>query len=96
MLHARQAVDTTLDLLAQDLLTGSVWMDARRAQNPQRNFGPGPTALWGGFRKVVPLPNAKATAIPAESNDAKAAAFLRTTDPAAYYSGAPPPRTASR
>jgi len=96
VLHARQAVDTTLDLLAQDLLTGSVWMDARRAQNPQRNFGPGPTALWGGFRKVVPLPNAKATAIPAESNDAKAAAFLRTTDPAAYYSGAPPPRTASR
>jgi histidine ammonia-lyase len=91
--HARRAVDTTLDLLAQDLLTASVWMDARRAQNPQRNFGPAPTALWGAFRKVVPLTNG--AAIPAESDDARAAAFLRTTDPAAFYSGAPPPRTAS-
>ena len=92
--HARRAVDTTFDLLAQDLLTASVWMDARRAQKPQRNFGPAPTALWVSFRKVVPLPDATATAIPAESDDARAVAFLRTTDPAAFYSGAPPPRTA--
>ncbi len=92
--HARRAVDTTLDLLAQDLLTASVWMDARHAQNPQRNFGPAPTALWGAFRKVVPLTNG--AAIPAESDDARAAAFLRTTDPVAFYSGAPPPRTAQR
>jgi histidine ammonia-lyase len=92
--HARRAVDTTFDLLAQDLLTASVWMDARRAQKPQRNFGPAPTALWVSFRKVVPLPDATATAIPAESDDARAVAFLRTTDPAAFYSGAPPPRSA--
>src|SRR5579863_2643792 len=37
--HARRAVETTLDLLSQDLLTASVWMDARRAQTPQRRFG---------------------------------------------------------
>jgi histidine ammonia-lyase len=91
VLHARRAVDTTLDLLAQDLLTASVWIDARRAQNPQRNFGPAPTALWGAFRKVVPLPNG--ATIPAESPDARAADYLRTTDPASFYSGAPPPRT---
>jgi histidine ammonia-lyase len=91
--HARRAVDTTLDLLAQDLLTGSVWMDARRAQNPQRNFGPGPTALWGAFRKVVPLPNV--ATVPVESDAVRAAAFLRTTDPAAFYTGAPLPRTAT-
>ena len=91
--HARRAVDTTLDLLAQDLLTGSVWMDARRAQNPQRNFGPGPTALWGAFRKVVPLPNV--ATVPVESDSVRAAAFLRTTDPAAFYTGAPMPRTAT-
>ena len=89
VLHARRAVDTTFDLLAQDLLTASVWIDARRAQSPQRNFGPAPTALWGAFRKVVPLPNA--ATIPAESPDARAADYLRTTDPAAFYSGAPPP-----
>ena len=92
--HARRAVDTTFDLLAQDLLTASVWMDARRAEIALRLLRPAPTALWVSFRKVVPLPDATATAIPAESDDARAVAFLRTTDPAAFYSGAPPPRTA--
>jgi histidine ammonia-lyase len=92
--HARRAVDTTFDLLAQDLLTASVWLDARRAQNPQRHFGPGPTALWDAFRKVVPLQSA--AAIPAESADARAGAFLRTADPATFYSGAPPPQSAAQ
>jgi histidine ammonia-lyase len=89
--HARRAVDTTLDLLSQDLLTASVWMDARRAQTPQRQFGPAPTSLWEAFRKIVPLQ--PAAVIPAESEDARAAAFLRTTDPADFYGGAPPPQT---
>jgi histidine ammonia-lyase len=88
--HARQAVDTTLDLLAQDLLTASVWMDARHAQNTQRNFGPAPSALWSAFRKVVPLSNG--ATIPAESDDTRAAVFLRTTDPAGFYAGEPMPR----
>jgi histidine ammonia-lyase len=92
--HARRAVDTTFDLLAQDLLTASVWIDARRAQNPQRHFGPGPTALWDAFRKVVPLQSG--AAIPAESADARAGAFLRTADPATFYSGAPPPQSAAQ
>jgi histidine ammonia-lyase len=89
--HARRAVDTTLDLLSQDLLTASVWMDARRAQTPQRQFGPAPTSLWEAFRKIVPLQ--PAAVIPAESEDARAAAFVRTTDPADFYGGAPPPQT---
>jgi histidine ammonia-lyase len=91
--HARRAVDTTLDLLAQDLLNGSVWMDARHAQNPQRSFGAAPTALWSTFRKAVPLGNA--AAIPAESDDARAAVFLRATDPHTFYAGAPLPRGAA-
>src|SRR5579871_7036600 len=92
--HARRAVETTLDLLSQDLLTASVWMDARRAQTPQRRFGPAPTALWEAFRKVVPLQ--PAAVIPAESEDARAAAFVRTTDPADFYGGAPPPQTSGQ
>jgi histidine ammonia-lyase len=87
--HARRSVDTTLDLLSQDLLTASVWMDARRAQNPQRRFGPAPTALWEAFRKVVPLESP--AAMPGESPDARAAAFVRTSDPASFYAGPPPP-----
>jgi histidine ammonia-lyase len=94
--HARRAVDTTLDLLSQDLLTASVWMDARRAQNPQRHFGPAPTALWEAFRKVVPLQSASAATIPAESDDARAAAFVRTADPATFYTGAPLPQAAAQ
>jgi histidine ammonia-lyase len=92
--HARRTVDTTLDLLAQDLLNASVWMDARRAQNPQRSFGPAPTLLWSTFRKAVPL--ASAATIPAESDDARAAIFLRTTEPDAFYSGAPLPHSATQ
>jgi histidine ammonia-lyase len=87
--HARQAVGTTLDLLGLDLLTASVWVDARKAQDPKRGFGAAPTALLSAFRKVVPLqPPAAATA---ESDENRAALFLHATDPAAFYSGAAPP-----
>jgi histidine ammonia-lyase len=53
--RARQAVDTTFDLLSFDLLEGSLWMDVRKAQDPKRNFGAAPAAVWGAFRQRVPL-----------------------------------------
>ena len=37
--RARQAVDTTFDLLGFDLLEGSLWMDVRKAQDAKRAFG---------------------------------------------------------
>jgi hypothetical protein len=40
--------------------------------------------------EVVPLSNA--ATMPTESDAARAAAFLRTTDPAASYTGAPLPQ----
>jgi histidine ammonia-lyase len=55
MQRARKAVDVSMDLLAQDMLVGSYWMDVRRMQHPDRQFGPGPTAAWTAFRKTVPL-----------------------------------------
>ncbi|HTT01679.1 MAG TPA: aromatic amino acid ammonia-lyase [Steroidobacteraceae bacterium] len=55
VVHARQAVADTLELLADDLLTGTFWMDVRKVQNGGRNFGPAPTAAWQAFRKVVPF-----------------------------------------
>ncbi len=85
VLHAEEAVSTTLDLLALDLLEASFWMDVRSTQNPQRQFGAAPTAVWRALRKEVPLrpdPNI----IAAQSVDATASAFVRSNDPAVFYS----------
>jgi histidine ammonia-lyase len=87
--HARQAVSTTLDLLALDLIEASFWMDVRALQTPGRGFGPGPTAVWTAFRKQVPLrsdPNAPVT----PSTEATASAFVHGTDPTALYPLATP------
>ena len=54
-LRAQTAVEDTLRLLATDLITGTRWLDVRKAQDPSREFGPGPTAVWTAFRKVMPL-----------------------------------------
>jgi histidine ammonia-lyase len=49
------AVDDTFRLLSDDLLNGARWLDVRKAQDPARTFGPGPTAAWVAFRSVMPL-----------------------------------------
>lgn len=55
VMRARQAVDLTTHLLAQDLLVSSNWMEVRKAQDPRRTFGTAPTAALAGLRTVVPL-----------------------------------------
>lgn len=82
--HARQAVATTLDLLSQDLLEASLWIDVRKAQNPARSFGPGPTAVWTAFRRKVPL-HSGWDAGGTESEAAQAATFVHDTDPDQFY-----------
>jgi len=52
--RARRIVDDSLLLLGEDLLTATFWMDIRRAQSPDRNFGRAPTAAWTSFRQMVP------------------------------------------
>jgi histidine ammonia-lyase len=54
-IRAQTAVDDTFRLLAADLLTGTRWLDVRKAQDSTREFGPAPTAAWAAFRKVMPL-----------------------------------------
>jgi len=54
-LRAQTAVDDTFRLLATDLLIGTRWLDVRKTQDAAREFGPGPTAVWQEFRKVMPL-----------------------------------------
>jgi histidine ammonia-lyase len=53
--RAQTVVDDTFRLLVGDLLTGTRWLDVRKQQDASRQFGPGPTAAWEAFRKVVPL-----------------------------------------
>jgi histidine ammonia-lyase len=55
-IRAQTAVDDTFRLLATDLVTGTRWLDVRKKQDPTREFGPGPTAAWTAYRKVMPLP----------------------------------------
>jgi histidine ammonia-lyase len=88
--RARQAVDTTFDLLSFDLLQGSLWMDVRTTQDPKRSFGAAPTAAWSAFRRRVPLRQDSA-AQAAQSMSQAAAEFLRTTPASTFYRGAAPP-----
>jgi histidine ammonia-lyase len=81
--RARQAVDTTFDLLAFDLIQGSLWMDVRKAQDPKRAFGAVPTAAWTAYRRVVPL------SVQAESPPSLTADFLRHTPASTFYQDLP-------
>jgi histidine ammonia-lyase len=79
----RQAVGTTYDLLANDLLTAAFWLDVRAAQDPTRSFGAAPTAAWMALRKVVPL---WASADDASASRAmRAAEFLRSTPASRFF-----------
>jgi histidine ammonia-lyase len=85
--RARQAVATTFDLLGFDMLDGCLWLDVRKRQDPQRDFGAPPTAAWTMFRKVMPL-----APVADESRSRPAsgviADFLRTTPASSFYRGA--------
>ena len=92
--RARQAVDTTFDLLAHDIVTAAFWLDVRKAQDPARQFGPAPTAAWSAFRQIVPLmPAADDTSV--RSRPMMAAAFLRGTAASQFYGSSPPMPAAS-
>jgi histidine ammonia-lyase len=60
VVRARTLVSDTVDLLAEDLLTGTYWLDVRRAQNPHRSFGTVADAVLAQFRQVLPLDGAGA------------------------------------
>jgi histidine ammonia-lyase len=55
--RARSVVADTVDLLAEDLLTGTYWLDLRRQQDPARKFGTAPMAVWNSFRQVLSFPD---------------------------------------
>jgi histidine ammonia-lyase len=88
--RARQAVAATFDLLGFDLLEGTLWMDVRKTQDPRRNFGIAPTAVWTAFRQRVPLRQGSEEP-GSESISLAAAQFLKTTAASTFYRGAGEP-----
>jgi histidine ammonia-lyase len=85
MQRARQAVSVTMDLLAFDLLEGSLWMDVRAAQDPHRHFGAVPTSVWTAVHKL------NGAGLPAQAVAQNAMQFLRTTPASQFYKGEPVP-----
>ena len=76
--RAQTAVDDTFRLLSIDLLTGTRWLDVRKTQDASRAFGPGPTAAWEAFRKVMPIKPDPAAGPPAPGSvGLTAIAFLK-------------------
>jgi histidine ammonia-lyase len=55
VVRARQMVGDTIDLIAEDLLTGTYWLDVRKTQNARRSFGAAADAVLAQFRQVLPL-----------------------------------------
>jgi histidine ammonia-lyase len=88
--RARQAVETTFDLLGFDMIEGSLWMDVRAAQDSKRSFGTAPTAAWAAFRRRVPL-HLDSAAPDQQSISTTASQFLKSTPAATFYGGAAPP-----
>jgi histidine ammonia-lyase len=84
--RVRQAVSTTFDLLGHDLLNATFWLDVRKAQDPSRNFGAGPTEAWTAFRKIMPVLPAQ-DASPSQPRPMAAAAFLKSTPAGKFYTG---------
>jgi histidine ammonia-lyase len=82
--RARAAVDDTIELLAEDLLTGTYWLDLRKSQNSNRNFGASPTAVWSAFRSMLPFSGVGPTSATQPIHE-MAAAFIRGNAAANFY-----------
>jgi histidine ammonia-lyase len=86
--RARQAVDVSTHLLAQDILTSTNWIEIRKRQDPGRKFGTAPSAALTALREVVPF---QSTAGRAGRLDATMAAFefLKRTPASTFYPAGP-------
>jgi len=84
--RARLAVDDTIELLAEDLLTGCYWLDMRKRQVGGRSFGPVVGSAWEAFRKAVPF-EGSAESDPVQPIHEQAASFIRAHPVAMFYPG---------
>jgi histidine ammonia-lyase len=82
--RARAAVSNTVELLAEDLLTGTYWLDLRHRQNPSIAFGQASTAVWNDFRAVLSFEGKQQVAVPMPVHQV-AADFIRAHPAARFY-----------
>jgi histidine ammonia-lyase len=85
LMRMRQALDVSRDILGQDLLSAAFWMDVRRLEKPDRAFGPGPTAVWNDFRKIVPFREEPGAQAAFAARDDMATEFLKANAPTNFY-----------
>ena len=87
--RGRQVIDLMYMLLAHDLWNAAYWLDVRKIEDPKRNFGKAPTAVWEAFRKVQPwqMETAKRPQIP---YGVVAYDFMKANRASSFYSGGPP------
>jgi histidine ammonia-lyase len=83
--RARLAVDNTLELLAEDLLSGCYWLDMRKEQGGSRSFGPVTTAVWQAFRKQLRF--AEGPEDDSRPIHELAATFIRSNPVVNFYTG---------
>jgi histidine ammonia-lyase len=83
LMRLRQAMDIARDILGQDMLNAAFWMDIRKLEKPERDFGPAPTAVLAELRKRVPF--RKAADAPSISPGDLASDFLKTVSPEQFY-----------
>ena len=83
--RARLAVDDTLDLLAEDLLSGCYWLDMRKEQSGDRSFGPVTTAVWQAFRSKLRF--AEGPEDDSRPIHELAATFIRSNPVVNFYAG---------
>jgi histidine ammonia-lyase len=81
-------VDLTAHLLAQDVITSTNWIEVRKAQDPKRQFGVGPTAALAAVRKALPL-GGKIGKPANEPDGATAYEFLKTVPVRSFYTSGP-------
>jgi histidine ammonia-lyase len=86
--RARLTVDDTLQMIGQELLTTTYWINVRDIQGQQlglsRSFGPVPGAVWQAFRQVVPWQQEPLDR-PEVPPGALAYSFLQGNSPAAFF-----------
>jgi len=80
--RARMVVANSSELLAEDLLTSSFWLEQRRLDNPARHFGPAVTAVWPAFERLVLSDPDNSALGPLHD---RAVTFLRTNPPQTLY-----------
>lgn len=87
--RAVKVVRESWKLVANDLLSGARWMDVRKAQDPNRTFGPAPTKAVAALRRVVPLEPRRRMLDP-ETPTEKAIRFIQTTPATDFITDDPP------